>query len=93
MNGTAHGTVKPCKMSFPGQYRPPSYQLLCSPTYVHLCKRLIQCEIKKLLAAIICGFQTKDRSTSVEVTVTATSVQEKHGRAQVRASIYKRVSK
>ena len=38
---------------------------------------------KKLLAAIICGFQTEDRSESLEVTDTATSVQEKHGRAQV----------
>ena len=25
------------------------YQLLCSPTYVHLCKCLLQCEIKKRL--------------------------------------------
>ena len=42
---------------------------------------------KKLLAAITCGFQTKDRSKSLEVTNTATSVQEKHGRAQVSACV------
>ena len=42
---------------------------------------------KKLLAAIICGLRTKDRSKSVEVTDTATSVQEKHGRAQVSACV------
>ena len=28
------------------------YQLLCSPTYVHLCKCLSQCEIKKDLRKI-----------------------------------------
>ena len=42
---------------------------------------------KKLLAAIICGFQTEDRSKSLEVTDTATSVQEKHGLAQVSACV------
>ena len=42
---------------------------------------------KKLLAAIICGFQTEDRSKSLEVTDTPTSVQDKHGRAQVCACV------
>ena len=32
-------------------------------------------------------FQTKDRSKSVEITDTATSVQEKHGRAQVSTCV------
>ena len=51
---------------------------------------------KKLLAAIICGFQTEDRSKSLEVTDTPTSVQDKHGRTSLRLCyyyIYKRVSK
>ena len=43
--------------------------------------------LKKLLAAAICGFQTDNRSKSVEVTDTATSVQDKHGRAQVSACV------
>ena len=42
---------------------------------------------KKLLAGIICGFQTEDRSKSLEVTDTPTSVQDKHGRAQVCACV------
>ena len=42
---------------------------------------------KKLLAAKICGFQTKDRSKSAEVTDSATLEQEKHGRAKVSACV------
>ena len=45
---------------------------------------------KKLIVGghnIICSFQTEDRSKSLEVTDTATSVQEKHGRAQVSACV------
>lgn len=43
---------------------------------------------KKLLAIIICVFKPiKDRSKSVEITDNATSVVEKHGRAQVSAGV------
>ena len=42
---------------------------------------------QELLAGIICGLRTEDRSKSVEVTDTATSVQEKRGRAQVSACV------
>ena len=42
---------------------------------------------QNLLAAIIRGHRTKDRSKSVEVTDTATSVQEKHGCAQESALV------
>ena len=40
-----------------------------------------------MLPAVICSFQTKDRSKSVEVTDTSISVQEEHGRAQVSACV------
>ena len=39
------------------------------------------------IVAVICGFQTKDRSKSVEVTDTSISVQEEHERAQVSACV------
>ena len=60
---------------------------LCSPW---LLRRKQFSLFKKLLAAIVCGLRTKDRSKYVKVSDTATSVQEsqeKRGRAQLSACV------